>query len=392
MSRKVLYFEGNRDGTIGGTYYYVYDLVNSLNKNRYSPIVGFHSNNLFVDKLSESGIETIVVDYPEPVTFGDARLDKLFFPVRKIVNLFKMLLLPALRYARLLKKHKIQLVHLSNSIAGNHIWILACMITGIKCITHETGFIKKYTSVDRFFAKRMHAIICVSRAVFENMNRQSMNFPCITVIHNGLYENRCSIEKASDKLKSEWGIEPDAPVIGVVGNIRVWKGQETLVRATAILKNKYKNIRCLVVGDTTPGDVPYLEKLKRICKEKNIENNVILTGFQGHPLDYINIMDIFVHTSIEPEPFGIVILEAMFLSKPVITTTIGGPAEIIEDGISGILIKPDEPQLLAEAIDSLLADKMLSEEYGAAAFEELKKDFTMKKNAESVMRIYDQAF
>lgn len=391
MVVKVLYFEGNMDGTIGGTYYYVYDLVNSLDKNRYEALVGFHWDNIFVKKLNNNGIKTILVNYPTSFTFNNALLDKVLWPIRKIINSFKMLIIPAVKYAILLKKNGIKIVHLSNSITGNHIWMLACIITNTKCMTHETGFIKNYSNTDRFFAKRLHSIICVSYAVFNNMKKLGVNYPNMTVVYNGLDVNRCKIVESAESIKIKYKIARTDPVIGVIGNIREWKGQETIVRATALLKEKYKNIKCLVVGDTAPADYLYLDKLKKICKEQNIDNDVIMTGFQDYPLDYINVMDVFVHTSIDPEPFGIVILEAMFLGKPIISTTIGGPAEIIENEISGILIKPRVPELLAAAIDKILDNNETARKYGIEGLARLNSTFTMKNNVEKIMNLYEEA-
>jgi len=392
MKRKVLYIEGNVDGTIGGSYYVMIDLVKALDKMQYEPIVGFHTDNSLIPMLKEAGIETHVFDNPAPFSFTIPALNFILLPVKKTINLFKKLLLPALRYARFIRHNNIDLVNGNNSIMLNQTWMLAAMLTKTRCITHEMGINTRFSFLSRYLGKRLGAIICVSNVVRDNMVRLGLEFPNIRVVHNGLDLSRYHIVETPSELRSKYNIGDTDPIIGVVGNIRVWKGQEIIVRAMSELVEKHSNIRCLLVGASSLTDAPYKGKLISICKDLDIEDNVIFTGFQNNPIDYMNLMDIVVHTSVEPEPFGIVLLEAMFLAKPLISTTIGGPAEIVVNGESGLLVEPGKPELLAEAVDKLLSNPIYAKEIGQHGNRRLHEEFTIQENAEKTMIIYDEVF
>jgi len=390
--KRILFLEGNPDGTIGGSYYLMYDLVRHLDKEKYYPIVGFHTDNILVPKLREFGIETYVIKKRKPFKFEAGFLNQVLLPFKKLINVFTGLILPALDYARFLKEHRIDLINLNNSIVRNHAWMLAAKLTGIKCMTHEMGINKKYSFISRFLGKRLDAIVSLSYAISDAMKVCGIEYPNISVIHCGIDLERYKIERSKEELRTEYKIPKDAPIIGVVGNVKLWKGQETIVRAMQLLKQKYNNLRCILVGDTSEVDRGYKDMLIRLCEEMDIRENVIFAGFQRNVIDFMNLMDIVVHTSIEPEPFGIVTLEAMNCKKPLVSTTIGGPAEVVINGETGLLVQPGEPGALFEAVDSLLSDKEKAERFAQAGYERLQNNFTLEKNIKETMQVYDKIF
>jgi glycosyltransferase involved in cell wall biosynthesis len=191
-------------------------------------------------------------------------------------------------------------------------------------------------------------------------------------------------------VRARHGIAPDAPVFGVVGNIRRWKGQETAVRATALLRRRHPRVRCLLVGAVSEHDADYEAKLRSICEAEGLGEHVVFAGFQRNAIDYMAAMDVVAHTSVDPEPFGIVTLEAMLLSRPLVSTTIGGPTEVVIDGQTGQLVEPADPQALAAAIDELLSDPKAAQGMGKAGYERLLAEFTMKDCAAKTMHVYAQ--
>lgn len=368
------------------------DLVNALDPEKYRPVVGFHTDNFLIPQLRDAGIETHIFDNPKPFSFGVKFLDTTLALIKKPINFFKKFYLPARRYARFLRENKIDLVNVNNSIVCNHTWMLAAKMQGIPCLTHEMGINPRFSRTSQYFGKRLDAIICLSNVIKDNMTKLGLTYPNIHVIHCGVDLKRYVIKEQADELRKKYDIESDAPIIGVVGNVKWWKGQETIVRATVELVKKYPNIRCMLVGDAPPADQTYKELLEKIISDAGIERNVIFTGFQTNPIDYMNLMDVVVHTSVLPEPFGIVTLEAMSLSKPLVSTTIGGPTEVVESGKSGILVDPGEPGLLSEALDKLLSDPEYAATIGKNGFERLQSNFTLDENVKRTMEVYDNIF
>ena len=387
--RKIFFFEGNTDGTVGGSYFVMFDLVINLARKNYAPVVGFYNDNYLVPKLKEAGIETYIFRHPKSFSFGNPYMDKALSPLKKMVNLFKKLILPAYKYSKFIKKKEIQIVNLNNSIRSNHAWMLGAELSRTLCITHEMGINTSFTKTAMFLGKRLAAIICVSNTIREYMKRAGVDYQNMHVVHNGIDIARYKVKRTKADLREEHGIEEGDIIIGVIGNIKEWKGQETIVRSTVQLVKKYDNLKCLLVGALPDDSEWYYKKLKNIIEENNIGDKVIFTGFKSNPIDYINLIDIVVHTSIDPEPFGIVILEAMLLAKPIISTTIGGPAEIVIDKKTGILVDPGKPDILSEEIDRLVENPEYAKEIGDEAYKLLKRKYTFEHCLKNTTKIYD---
>jgi glycosyltransferase involved in cell wall biosynthesis len=235
--------------------------------------------------------------------------------------------------------------------------LLLSKMMRVKCITHNRGNCDLRSS-QKYFVKYFDAVICISQSVLEHIQRQKVPTSNAIIIHDGIDHQKVlsSVSRSSGEVREEFGVTGNQPFIGIVGNIKEWKGQEVVVKAVGILKKTYPDIKCLLVGDCSnlKGDLQYLEYLRNRVKEEELSRNVVFTGYRRDILEIMNALDIVLHASIEPEPFGRVVLEAMVLGKPVIATNFGGPAEIIQDGDSGLLVPPGNANILAEATHSLL--------------------------------------
>jgi glycosyltransferase involved in cell wall biosynthesis len=387
MPKRILFIEGNRDGTVGGSYFLLLDLVRGLDRSRYTPIVGFHRENYLMDQFRAAGAEVVLFDNLPPVDFGG--LNGVLMPIKKLGNLYRGLFAQARIHASYLREQKIDLVNLNNSMTRNQAWMLAARQVGIPCITHEMGINQSYSPLAKYFGKRLDRIISLSHAICKAMrDNGGIDFPNIQVIHCGIDLTRYQIKETPAQLRQKHDIPEGVPVIGVVGNIREWKGQETLVRATAILKQKYPNIRCVLVGDRGEGLNEYADRLDGIAKELGVTGNLVLAGFQRNAIDYMELMDVVTHTSIHPEPFGIVTLEAMSRSKPLVSTTIGGPAEVVINGESGLLVDPGKPADLAAAVDRFLSDPEYARLTGQRGYERMATHFSMKQSIDKTMAVY----
>ncbi|HEY6125549.1 MAG TPA: glycosyltransferase family 4 protein [Steroidobacteraceae bacterium] len=388
MKKKILYIEGNTDGTVGGSYYLMFDLVSRLDREKFEPIVGFHKDNFLIERFRSIGVETIVFSNPVPWVPKGFLFKTLLSPLKKLVNFYRGFFVPAREYAQFLRDRKIDLVNLNNSITRNHAWMLAARKTNTRCMTHEMGIRLTFSPVSRFLGKRLEKIICLSHAIHDNMKRLGVDYPNTVVIHCGIDLERYHVKETPEQLRAKHNIPADSEVVGVVGNIREWKGQVVMVRAAALLKQKFPRLRVLLVGACGEADKAYGDMLAKLARELGIEDSVIFTGFQSNAIDYMGLMDVVAHTSVHPEPFGIVTLEAMSLSKPLVSTTHGGPAEVVVNGETGLLVEAGKPELLAAAIGSLLADRAKATEFGRKGYERLNQHFGIRKNIDATMAVY----
>jgi len=387
---RILYVEGNPDGTVGGSFILMMDLILGLDRSRFEPIAVFRFENFVAERLRESGVEVIINPPRVPLTFGSSRLAVLLAPVKKLVNVIAGFVVPVLKYAALLRQRRIDLVNLNNSITRNHPWMVAALLMRTPCVTHEMGINQTYSPLSRFLGRRLDAVISLSHAIHDAMKSRNADLPNVVVIHCGIDVSRYAQLESPEVLRRKHGIPADAPVIGVVGNLRYWKGQETIVRATAILRRRFPGIRCVLAGGQTPADRAYVDGMHAAIAELGIEQNVLFVGFQKNAIDYMRLMDVVAHTSVSPEPFGIVTLEAMSLAKPLVSTTIGGPAEVVVNGVTGILVEPGRPDLLAEAITRLLDDPHAAAAMGERGRRRLHDEFSLEKNLRRTLEVYER--
>ena len=181
-------------------------------------------------------------------------------------------------------------------------------------------------------------------------------------------------------------------VVGVVGRIKfVRKGQEVLVQAAALLKQRGLPIRALVVGAPFPGNEAHLDQLQKLVREWGVTEEVVFTGEMADPRPAYAGMDALAMTSAQPEPFGGVVSEAMSLGLPVIATNIGGSLDQVVDGDTGLLVPPADAAALANAIERLRGDTQLCERMGLAAVERMKTCFSADRMASKMAPLFNTA-
>jgi glycosyltransferase involved in cell wall biosynthesis len=185
---------------------------------------------------------------------------------------------------------------------------------------------------------------------------------------------------------------PNGPlVVGMIGRLAPWKGQDVFLRAFAQAFPNGRQ-RAVIVGDALFGEaeVAYGEGLRRLAEELDVAHRV---EFRGHREDIIREMralDILVHASITPEPFGQVVIEGMSAQLPVVASRGGGPEEIITHGVDGLLYSPGDVAALAQLLARLEAEPQLRTQLGGAAGRRAQ-DYSPSSVAELIMGAYGLA-
>ena len=154
-----------------------------------------------------------------------------------------------------------------------------------------------------------------------------------------------------------WTFPPERPVVGIAGRLQPWKGQHRFLRALRELHDGGLPAHGLVVGGSAHGFSPgYERELRELIVALGLDEWVTMVGHVPDPRPFIAAMDVLVSAS-AMEPFGIVLLEAFVQGVPVVAVSDAGPREIVDHGVSGLLVPRPEPALLAAAIRELLADE-----------------------------------
>ncbi len=177
----------------------------------------------------------------------------------------------------------------------------------------------------------------------------------------------------------------DGPVIGMVGWIWPWKGQDVFLRAASELAASRPSARFVIVGGT--GDQAFRSRLDGLVDELDLAGRVVFAGDRSDVYDWFDAMDVAVHAS-WGEAFGLVLVEAMALGTPVVATFAGGPSEIISDGVSGLLVAPGDHRAMVSAITRALDPEVALSlgRAGAARSEQLSTD----RMATSFASLFDE--
>ncbi len=385
--RRILYVEGNVDGTIGGSFFSLLFLVTGLDRARFEPIVVFAAPNSLLPRFHEAGIQTHVIPLAPSIRLpGLARL------IAKALNFMRGWVQEPARLAGILKRERIDLLHLNNSITRNHPWMIAARRAGIPCITHERGINDTFRPRERRLARSLDAVICISSAVRANfIDHDLAHLPLVT-IYNGLDPAQMRVTRDVVAVRAELDVPANARLIGIVGNIKPWKGQEVVLRAMGLLRERFPELVCVLIGDTSPHEVSYRDQMFELARELGIEAQVRITGFRSDVANYVNALEIQIHASVSPEPFGRVLLEAMALSKPLAASNGGAVPEIVQEKQTGLLFKPGDPRALADALAYLLEDPARAAAMGAAGRARLDAEFSIARNVQLTQQLYDQLF
>ena len=390
--KKILYIEANKDGTIGGSYYSLLYLVQGLNKSKYEPHVIFCQDNILIEKFKKVTPYVYIYDFPAAVSAPIRTLkDIIKWPCLLLVEV----LLSQPKILKVLKDISPDLVQINNGYATLHNWVLASYFTGVKIVAHDRGTRAPCSYRTKYFARYLDAIISVSESYKNNAIKQNLRAKHICRIYNGLdveyILGKVDVNE-QQKLRKDFGIEANQPVVGIVANIDSWKGQLVLVKAILQVKKTVPNIRCLIVGPICKGAEEYKREIDKYIADNALNTSVTFTGFVKDIPNILGLLDVLCHASIEPEPFSRTILEGMAAGKPIVATNSGGTPEQIIDGETGILVPMNDPEKMAEAILYLLMNKNEAEEMGRKGRERLNQLFSISRMVKETEAFYEDIF
>lgn len=173
-------------------------------------------------------------------------------------------------------------------------------------------------------------------------------------------------------LRQQFGFPTGVPIVGIVGRLQRWKGMHVFIEAFARLRAAGAPVHGVIVGGPHETEPAYGDELRAQAERLGVSKAITFAGFQPKPLEWMQAMDVVVHAS-DREPFGIVVIEAMALGKPVVAGADGGPAEIITPGLNGLLAQHGDAGALAAAITRFLVDPAFANRVGMAARERARE-------------------
>jgi glycosyltransferase involved in cell wall biosynthesis len=207
------------------------------------------------------------------------------------------------------------------------------------------------------------------------------------VVPNGIDARRFADARPS-LLRAELGLQADQVLIGAVGNVRPSKAYDVLLHACAALaRNGNERFVCVIAGQ--PTGVLY-ERLVALHAELELGDRVRFVGFRDDVPALMRSLDIYVSSS-SVEGFSLTTIEAMASGVPVVATRSGGPQEIIEDGVDGLLVPVGAPERLADALRELIGDPERRRALATAARDAVTRRYTIDAKLDSYEALYERA-
>lgn len=379
---------------LGGAERSLHDLVVGLQDN---PSLGYRPWVLFpkdkgplIDLLAKAGVEVDVFPMPEGVLemsrgtpLGSLRRGMLALPGMG----------PYLtRLTRMIRARKPAIIH-TTGIKCHALGAIAGGATGTPVLWHLRDIFglgpTAWALRGMRKAGRVH-VVANSKATARSFLRKRSDL--IPVIHNGIDANRFA-PRPNRVLHREAGFDEASPLVGIIGALAGWKGQDLFLRMAERITREpgLESARFAVIGDEiydTAGDHGVRAGLEKLASQLGIANRVHFAGFKKDAAEAINSLDVLVHASVKPEPFGRVVMEAMACGVPVVAAGDGGILELVEPGRTGILFPPSDVEAMSEGAMRLLKDESLRASLGSAGRGRVLSGFTLERHRERVVELY----
>jgi len=267
--------------------------------------------------------------------------------------------------------HKAEIIHANSGFYAESRF--AALLLRVPWVVHCRGFFAYWDRSTRDNLRGADLVIGVSHAVSQSVEAQGFPQNKIATIYDPVEVS--SIRDAVTMrlpIRKELGIQDDQIAVAIFGRIVEWKGQREFVQAILNVMDYSPQVLGVIVGDEADdSEKQYFSGIKQAIAKSEHRNRFILTGYRRDVEALYAAIDVFVHFSVEPEPFGMVVAEAMAAGKAVIAADDGGPKEMISHGKDGLLVKTGNVSGLRDAIGTLVNDSRLREALGRAAAEKI---------------------
>jgi glycosyltransferase involved in cell wall biosynthesis len=364
MPLKILYAHGIQD--IGGAETDLIAIIRGLDRERFQPFVACPPNGAFIERLRNLPVAVVPALFPS---------------WRKLKDIWRIPI-AVVSWAAILKRGKFDLVHINDYWWTPIVW-LACRIRGIPCLVHIRQQIEP-RRVKEYWLAKPKRVLAVCQEIREVAIDGGVDPNRIQVVYSGLDLSSTVEPLTGGPLRKRYGLHPEQLIIGAVANLFPRKGYEYLLEALVDVRKLVPDVHCIIVGK---GDEGYTEKLMNLVNANNLNAVVTFAGFQPNVLAYMADFDVVVLPSLL-EGFGIVLLEAMAMGKPVVASRVGGIPEAVEDGVTGILVPPAHSRKLADALVILLQNATLRQSMGEAGRKRVETLFSLESTIKAIEGSY----
>ncbi|PIX47675.1 MAG: hypothetical protein COZ57_07740 [Armatimonadetes bacterium CG_4_8_14_3_um_filter_66_20] len=296
------------------------------------------------------------------------------------------------RLRRAIRLHRAGLVH-CNSNKDHLIGGLAGRLARVPVVWHMHDMLLPTVmpTVTRQTLRAAAMVTCsrllaVSEATAESLRRQGFPGSQLRTVLNGVAPDVVG-PATPGRLRRELGVSAATPLVGIVGRLCPWKGQQVFLRAAAEIA-KDRPVHFVLIGGDILADRGYRSELEALARRLGIAHRVSFTGARDDRLGLLCDLEVVVHASVEPEPFGLVVVEAMLAEKAVVASDAGGVREIVVSGETGLLVPPGDAAALARACLYLLGCPKRRQDMGRRGRARALQCFSARRMTEEVESLY----
>ena len=339
---------------IGGAERHLLDLCKGLDRRKFRlEIIYFHRDEQILSEYRQAGIPCTIF----PVKGGELTFREIW------------------RLSRVIRKLSPDVVHV-HLFHASRFGALAAFLAGAKRIVRTKHNvrdpIRKPGKRDRLWRLFLPLIltrtVAVSRAIAKQIRTSY-------VIYNGIDTDYFDLKLIDPTAHAAYAREfsvHGSPVIGIAARLSRQKGHPVLLKAFSQLVSDWPNAQLLIAGDGEEH-----RTLEVLTHDLNLTEHVRFLGSIRNVREFLAVLDIFVHPSLH-EGLGIAVIEAMSMARPIVATNVDGLAELITDGVEGLLVERDNPTALAAAMNRVLRDPALAEQLGRQARKRVVENFSLE--------------
>lgn len=322
------------------------------------------------------------------------------YPVNCLYN--HNALIKRLKFARYIKRNRIHIVH-TYGFYANVFAVPAARLAGAPVIIasiRDTGGYQTPTQdlVQKLMCRLADRIVVNAEAIRQWLTAEGYNPEKITVIRNGVDLSRFATKTRGGKLREELELPQGAPLIAVLARLHPFKGIEYFLEAATIVRRRFPEARFLVVGEGRTMvngqvvDSSYKRELEGYAARLGLGDRAVFTGLRLDVPEVLSEIAVSVLPCVSSEGLSNSLLESMAAGVPVVATTVGGNPEVVQDGVTGLLVPPRDPAALACAICLLLENREAAVKLGQAGRQRVTEHFSLEKMVRETERLYLELF
>lgn len=379
--QKILYLHAGAE--MYGADKVLLELIKGLDKELFEAHVILPNHGVLVSALEAIGAKVSVLDYPI--------LRRKYFNPKGIFEYFRSYNRFSKKIAKYAQDNGISLLHNNTTAVLEGIYVKRKLKLPLIWHVHEIIVKPKAISdfINLLMGRYADKIVTVSNAVANHVKQSRfVKEDQVRVIYNGV-DNAVYYPMQAGAVREKIGIQQDSLVIGMIGRVNAWKGQEDFLEAvTPILKANPQAVAFLA-GSAFEGEEWRVEELEAKIAASSVASQIKRIDYYNQTTELYNMFDIFVLPSTNPDPLPTVVLEAMACGKPIVGYRHGGVCEMVKEGENGLLATPNQPAELSKVIQELVENPEKRKQFGQASVARQRDLFSLESYIKNFSELYN---